>query len=430
MNKILERAIAKILYNLIKQYFDDIESIINIQKHQDYNLIIHLENLRVTNDCDRDVDYDLIAGAWKKFSLSIEELNKNNDDLISHILKEFDAKAEDTFIIAGTLYNHEKIISIKLSTPWINKYKNYIIKLDSIICDFRLEILRYETANVQDVFFAEHPIIQNENIKFQKSSSKGNTVYLDMNAVQPLANVPKIKKILKRTNFSFVYSTYLIEDALNSNPLFLNSFYSDLYLLTNGEMVGYMNDGLCYVKEKLEDTVSRVSKYSNLTKLFEYTVVNDLIKNHHVYPELRKGRKLNQRISSDIIGFFNEEAKKDTLGFNHVASKFHGTSIEEFVYSGKIVQVEDYETAIEQLSSLFDFVNFGTEDIHPSNYSKIASSFRDRKHLEHAYICDYLVTDDSNLKKRAEVIYEILGIKTKIIGINDFKKMLKQQRLQ
>ncbi|MEE3664046.1 hypothetical protein V2I52_19360 [Brenneria sp. g21c3] len=422
MNKTLGKAIARILYNLLRQHFDDIESIAKIKEMQDFKLLIDLDRMYKCTEGEENVDYDLVVGAYKKVNECVNKLNKGNKELISHILKIYDAKIEDDLLISGTLYNHEKKISIKLSPPWSSKYRNYISVLDGIICDFRLALLSYESADSQDVFFDNQHIIQEKNIRFKKIIIKKKSIYLDTNTIQILAND---LSLTKKANYSFVYSSYLVEDALNSNPIFFSSFCSDLLSLTNGEMVGYMNEGLCYVTENIEHTTARVQKYFGLTKLFESTIAPDFIKYFHAYPELRKGRELSNTISSDIIGFFKRNEKEKVSGFNYVKHKFSNTSIGEFIDSGSIGFVEDYRTAIKDLSSLFDFVNFETEHLKFSKINKIASSYRDRAHLEHAYICDYFVTEDTRLKNRARIIYEILGVKTQVIGINELKKNLK-----
>lgn len=423
MNKILGKAIARILYNLLRQHFDDIESIAKIKETQDFKLLINLDMMYkcTKDDVDVDVDYELVVGAYKKINDSVSKLNKENEELISHTLKIYDVKIEDNFLISGTMYNHEKKISIKLSPPWIKKYRNYISALDNIICDFRLSLLNYESAYSQDVFFDNQHIIQKKNIGFKKIIVEKKSIYLDTNTIQILANnlSPEVKSY-----YSFVYSSYLVADILNSNPIFLSSFCSDLLLLTNGEMVGYMDEGLCYVTEKIEHTIARAQKYFGLTKSFESTIATDFIRNFHTYPELRKGRELSNAISCNVIEFFKKNKKETISGFNHVKHKFSNTSINEFIDSGSIGFIEDYRTVIEDLSSLFDFVNFETEHLKLSNINKIASSYRDREHLEHAYICDYFLTEDKRLKNRARVIYEILGVKTKVIGINDLKKLI------
>lgn len=421
MKKILGKAIAKILYNLLKQHFDDIESIARIKETQDFKLLINLDVLYKCIKGEDNVDYDLVFGVYDKINDCVSKLNKENKELISLILKIYDAKIEDDFLISGTLYNHEKKISIKLSPPWSNKYQDYISALDDIVCDFRLALLNYESADSQDIFFDNQHIIQEKKYKIRKNIHQKKSIYLDTNTIQKLASDLSLEK---KSKYSFVYSSYLVVDVLNSNPIFLSSFCSDLLSLTNGEMVGYMNEGLCYVTEKIEHTIARAQEYSGLTKLFESTIVSDFISNFHAYPELRKGHKLSNAISSDIIGFFKRNKKETISGFNHVKHKFTNTSIGEFIDSGSIGCIKDYRTVIEDLITLFDFVNFETEHLKLSNINKIASSYRDREHLQHAYICDYFVTEDKRLKTRARIIYEILGVNTQVIGINELKKLI------
>ncbi|EOL9123044.1 hypothetical protein ACM93F_004044 [Enterobacter ludwigii] len=421
MKRILGKTIARILYNLLKQRFDDIESIAKIKETQDFKLLIDLDVLYKRTEGEDNVDYDLVVGAYNKINFYVGKLNKENCELISHILKVYNTEMKDDFLISGTLYNHEKKISFKLSPPWNNKYRNYISALDVIICDFRMALLNYENADYQDAFFDSQHIIQERNINFKKTAMDKKTIYLDTNTIQTLANELRLEK---RSDYSFVYSSYLVVDVLNSNPLFLNSFFSDLFSLTNGVMVGYMDEGLCYVTEKIEHTIARAQKYFELTKIFESTIALEFIKNFHTYPELRKGRELSNALSCDIIGFFKGNKKEAVSGFNHVKNKFLGTSICKFIISGDIGFTEDYRTVIGDLISLFDFVNFETEHLKLSNVNKISSSYRDREHLEHAYICDYFVTEDKRLKNRAEIIYGILGVKTKVIGINDLKKLI------
>lgn len=429
MNEILEKSIAKILYNLLKKNFDDIESLTQIEKTQDYKILTQLEGRLTETKEARNVDYELMVATWNNLNIQVKDLNIKYIDLISHIFEIFETKLEDDFNISGALYSHEKFISFKLSESWNIKYKNYIIALDEIICNFRLAMLNYETADLQDSFFNDFHIINDKNIKFEKVETIKKSIYLDTNTVQPILNNPKLQKYIESNEIAFVYSAYLVEDILNSNPIFLSSFFSDLLRLTKGGMVGYMDEGLCYVKEKLEDTTSRVKKYSKLTKIFEKTLINDFIRRYHDHPELRKGRELNKKISDDIYGFFKSKSKEKTPGFNLVKNEFSNTNISDFIDSGEIGEIEDVREAINNLSSLFDFINFETEALKLSNLNKIASSYRDNNHLEQAYICDYFLTEDKRMKSRAEVIYRILNIKTEVMGINELKEKIKRNEL-
>lgn len=407
------------------EHFDDLESLSQIKSSQDYALVFELENTLERKRNIESIDYMLVVDAWDEICSAVEALNKNNNDFIVYISNKFNVKIDDDFAISGTLNNHEKFFIRKLDEAWVDRYKVYILELNEIVLNFKIKLLGYGTADIQDEFFDSQSIISKENIKFKKSNFHGESVYLDTNSIQVLAADRKVRELISKTEVGFVYSSFLIEDAVNSNPVFLSSFLSDLKSITNGNMVGYMDEGLCYVEENVEDTISRVRKYSKLTKMYEKTTMNDVIQHFHLYPALRKGKELNKTISDDVIGYFKSEDKKDVSTFNQIKIKFSNTIISEFIQSGDIGVVDDFRGCIEQLSNLFDFVNFQTEHAKFANFNKIASSYRDRMHLEHAYICDYFVSEDVRLRNRAQIIFEILGVKTKAISINNLKSYLK-----
>lgn len=425
MSEIVEAAIARILFNKIMTHFDDFESFSKIQTSQDFALVCKLDKTLPEKIEGGDVDYHLVVGAWNEFYQSVKELNKTHSDFIDYISKEFCVTFEDDFLISGSLYEHVKFISRKLEQRWEKTYSNYVTALDKILLNFKIKILSYSTAEIQDEFFDHHSMIDSNDIKFSKSDFSGKSIYLDTNALSALAADRKVRDLISESEMGFFYSSYIIEDAVNSNPLFLSSFLSDLKSITKGNMVGYMDEGLSYVHEEIEDTLHRVNKYSKLTKLYESSVMNKAITSFHCYPELRKGKELNEAISRDLIGFFKCEESNKLPGYEKIIAKFQNTSIDEFIRVGDVGQIDDYRDLIEQLSELFDFVNFETEHVKFTNKSKIASSYRDRQHLVHAYICDYFVSDDVRLKKRAQVIFDILGVKTQPISVNELKKKIK-----
>lgn len=81
--------------------------------------------------------------------------------------------------------------------------------------------------------------------------------------------------------------------------------------------------------------------------------------------------------------------------------------------------MKDIRTSIENLNKLLDFINYETEALSFNNKAKIYSSYRDGQHLQHAYICDFFATDDKRLANRAKLIFELIGVKTKVISMKD-----------
>ncbi|MFT4300375.1 MAG: hypothetical protein QM579_01345 [Desulfovibrio sp.] len=430
MVELLEKAIARISYNVFIEYFDDIEELSKVEESQDYLLVLDLFSLLQDGET-HNVDFDLVLAPWVKIKMDVAELNGHYRDLIDCVLHKFKAdEVKDRFLISSILYNYQKKIIPTLSSAQCREYEEYILKFDKIFLQFKMALLNYGIADIQDDFLGKDDIVHPCNIKYKKIDSKNNSIYLDMNAVHVLANDSNIRRLAEQRKCCFVYSSYLIEDACNSNPIFLNSFCSDLFSITKGGMVGYMDEGLCFVEEKIEDTIARVKKYSELTKKYENSRLLEFVKNYHVHPNLRKGTDLYNKVSKNLIDFFKGEQKSKISGYEEIRSKFNNTCVGGFVNSGSFGVIKDHREAIEELTNLFDFINFETEQVKFSNKKKIASSYRDKCHLEHAYICDYFVTEDKRLQKRATAIYKILGIKTGVIDMKTLKSKLNSNPME
>lgn len=231
----------------------------------------------------------------------------------------------------------------------------------------------------------------------------------------------------EKNDIAFVYSSYLVEDSINMNPLFLEEYLDNLLKITNHQIVAVMDDGLCFATESISQTIERVKKYSKLTKNFETYRFIKVIQHYHDYPELRKGRALYNEICKDPVKFFNEDGKVDIPGFKLIEGNFrYDKLITAFIKTGKVreTSLQEKSQLIEGMLQLFDFINFETESVRLDNAQKIYSSYRDNRHLIHACITDYFVTDDIRLKTRGNIIYSLIGANTKVINSKEFSKLL------
>ena len=109
--------------------------------------------------------------------------------------------------------------------------------------------------------------------------------------------------------------------------------------------------------------------------------------------------------------------------------KFYSLLNNGLIENGILSKIENYQDTITELSNFLDFINYETEDIKYKNKSKIVSAYRDRMHLEHAYICDYFITNDSKLLARAKTIFSIIGSSTQVYNSKEFKKVIQNNIL-
>jgi len=430
MLRTLQDAMANILFTKLIDCFDDLEKLSAIQTSNEFKILTKMQTIldeikHIEGESD-SIDLYLVTSAWNQIKESTSAINKEYSSLLELIKKQFKITTPDDFLLLGTLINHEKYIIQQLNEDHRAQYAEYIKKANDITLNYRLQILNYNTADLQSRFFNDSNLINQKDIEYKKTSPENTIIYLDMNAAASILKNKKQKTYclngLKNKRISLVYSSYLVEDAINMNPIYLNEFLEGLSEITNNNMIGLIDGTPCHITEDIHSTVQRVKKYSNPTKTFERTRFIDVIRHYHEHPELRKGKKLNNAVSEDIIGFFALSSKAEFPGFAHIVRQFCDNHLlTDFISNGAISKIENAEMndTIFKLTELFDLVNYETETVSFVNAGKIYSSYRDSKHLEHAYTSDYFVTDDIKLRARGKIIYSITGSRTKIINTKE-----------
>lgn len=435
MTNTLQQAMANILFNKLMMSFDDLENLSAVQSSNEYRIVVELskklEQEEISSDTTSCVDYELVINAWNTLYEGIQALSKDYKALLEKLLDLYNLRIKDPFQLFGSLIKHDTKVINKLGEGDRKIFKEYVIHGNKIIRDFRVSLLTYHSSELVDRFLDDIDIINKENIHYKSIELNGTSIYLDQNAVSFIVDHPQcMRQCLagqENNDIAFVYSSYLIEDSINMNPLFLEEFLDNLLKITKNQMVATMDDGICFATESIRQTIDRVKKYSKLTKKFETHRFIKVIQHYHDYPELRKGKVLYNELGKDPIKFFLKETKSDIPGYELVEKAFRGNElITNFIKTGKIRETSQQEKSqfIGDMLELFDFINFETEAVKLTNAQKIYSSYRDNEHLVHASITDYLVTDDKRLKIRGNIIYPLIGAKTKVINSKEFSDLL------
>ena len=430
MNKIIQDAIANILFNKLMEYFHDIENVgLTIRSSKEFEIIDQLEEL-ITSNIEESIDHELIIEIWNDLYSSIKEVNEKYETFIKKILKKFDIFSNDYFMIIGSLEKYENYIESFLNCEEKNIYSEYLKNIREIILNFKKNLLHYYKAELSDNFFNNKDIINSVNIKYSEPYKiNEKTVYLDQNVVSNILKEKKKKELFleisKSKKFSFVYSPYLIEDAINMNPFFFKEYKEFLIELTNCKMVVLEGQKTNFVKEEFKDTYTRVEKYSDLRNIYEKARYVDILINYYTYPRLRKGSAINKQLSKNLISFFKDNKEIDR--FELTGYKIYSQHIIHFLKKGELNLTSEDDTVeiIYELLELFDCINFKTENINISNLKKIYSSYRDNSHIVYAYECDYLLTNDDKLSHRANTVYKLINAKTKVLKLEDFIKEIR-----
>lgn len=427
MNKIIQDAIANILFNKLMEYFHDIENVgLAIRSSKEFEIIMQLEGI-ITSNIEESIDHKQIIKIWNDLYFSIKQVNEEYETFIEIILKRFDIFNNDYFMIIGSLEKYENYIESFLSCEEKNIYSEYLKNIREIILNFKKDLLHYYKEELFNNFFNNRDIINSVNIKYSEPYKiNEKTVYLDQNVISNILKEKKKKELFleisKSKEFSFVYSPYLIEDAINMNLFFFKEYKEFLIELTNCKMVVLEGQKTNFVKEEFKDTYTRVEKYSYLRNTYEKARYMDILINYYTYPRLRKGSVINKQLSKNIISFFKDNKEIDR--FELTGHKIYSHHITHFLKKGELNLTSEDDTVeiIYELLELFDFINYKTENINISNLKKIYSSYRDNSHIVYAYECDYFLTNDDKLSHRANTVYELINAKTKVLKLEDFIK--------
>lgn len=280
----------------------DVEKLSSILTSREFYFATKIETDLKLDEQDQDLSW--LIDIWNKFYSSIKDVNEENCSLLSYLSSEFKVKIKDSFLIFGTILKHKNYIKNQIGQDHFSKFDNYCASQEKHVNDFRMSFIHYALAKQQEPFFNQIDKIKKEKIKFKKAEKVHNSIYADQNVFSKLIDSDSKSLHIKRNNINLVYSSYLIEDSLNKNPIFMPVYLEKLSYLTNGNMVGYMDEGLTFVTEDIVDTYNRSSSYNDLTKLYENTVFLNKYREHFLYESLRKNGKVSSLISNDIVGFF------------------------------------------------------------------------------------------------------------------------------
>lgn len=432
---VLEASGSSILYNRLMEVFDDVENLSGIQSTKEFQILIRLNDLLGKTPrphlSNVSSDWGVLIGAWNKLHAAAENLSSIYKEILQEISGLFQVKSPAALMLLGSLINHDVRIISKLGADKRKECLKLVREANLIIRDFRIELLQYGSADAMDSFFGMDHVFNQEDVEFQVVEVKGLVAYLDTNAVTNLLKKKGSRNLClekqKEGLVSFVYSSYLVADAVNMNPFFLKDYIDDLLKLTKGHMIGVMNCIPCFVKEDISCTLARVGKQKSAAMAFEKHRFIKVIEHFHEYPELRKGKSLSNALAEYGVDFFTKIEKETTVGYTQLRRKFCSREYaSEFIESGKVRGLESHEirSAVDELLEVLDFCNYETESVKFSNFKKIASSYRDNEHIGHACIADYFVTDDEKLKARGNLIYPIVGAGTQVIGVKEFLEKL------
>jgi hypothetical protein len=266
------------------------------------------------------------------------------------------------------------------------------------------------------------------NVKKIHIDPNKDVIYLDQNVIGEYIGDDSFYRQIKASKSNgciFVGSPYLIEDAIKMDPIYFKAYCDKLVELTDNLIIQQDKNKISIKHEEIEYSISRVKLFRQFTKYYEEKHVYTLKYNEIIYPEFGKNNKYYQKINNNIKSFLTENTAENN-GFSESLERV--LAIEGFSFTLdnlRLFHIDSNENKnvdiIGELCRFLDIINYGVES---NKKKKIMSGVQDNEHIKCARAVDYFITKDKNLFKRATFVYRILGIRTKILSIKDFKSYM------
>lgn len=150
---------------------------------------------------------------------------------------------------------------------------------------------------------------------------------------------------------------------------------------------------------------------------FFLSISND----NNTYRSLRRYIKLNHK---SLFESLPDEVNSENINelFNDSIFK---TTFLEYLEKNLSVDVKNIEEKRYYIFSMaYGLINSLALDNEPNRKAKFKNTHVDGEHAYYAGFCDLLVTDDVGLIEKAQILYDIFKIDTKILHFNDFENYL------
>lgn len=325
----------------------------------------------------------------------------------------------------------------------------------------RQEVFYWKKArNSDEIFGLVDSLNMDGEIKFEKVDLTGEkTVYLDFNVYQDYENDSSVHMILDKLNeegeFTFVYSGTHLEEILRMEGQdYIHKRIESIEALTQGKIVVVGSDKKAVICiQDINQRFHQVRKYIQMNKAAEEReCIQAEARDHLALHEKNENRDKAIGSSSLRKMLFNtneqgnkidpllpgEDELNKILSYVGIGNK----GIREYLdFLGKDeIEYHEIRSAIVSIAELLMILGLNSDKVkdksnsesvypiyHKDSFGKIKSGYYDNYHLTFSVNCDYFVTKDKILQKKAKEIFDFLGVKTKPVLLHDFMKIVQEK---
>ena len=324
----------------------------------------------------------------------------------------------------------------------------------------RQEVFYWKKARNSDEIFGQVDSLDVDGeINFEEVDLPGKkTVYLDFNVYQDYENDSSVHMILDKLNedgeFTFVYSGTHLEEILRMEGQdYIHKRIESIGALTQGKIVVVGSDKKAVIcMQDINQRFRQVRKYIEMNKAAEEReCIQAEAREHLVLHEKSENRDKAIGSSSLRKMLFNTNKKGNKINpllpgedeLNKILSYvgIGNKGIREYLdfLSEDEIEYHEIRFAIVSIAELLMIIGLHSDKVEDKNniesvypiyhksFRKIKSGYYDNDHLSFAVNCDYFVTKDKTLQKKAKEIFDFLGVKTAPILLHDFMKIVQEK---
>ena len=436
----LAKAASYALVEISENISENIFNLYKLDEFEEISLLYQLEQHKFTTklcrSCDGCLDYELLATNLSRLIDNFIIQYEKHFPLLKKIEERYSVSYEENNnYIKLILFVITKLKTIKDITD--SEVKEILLlkeKIEGAYYNFCSSYLSHRRAAFQDIVM--HLAVINKQQKFGHSeiNTKDKTsVYFDQNMIGHYIDNNKFKKKiskLKDHGYIFVYSSYIIEDAIKMQRFYMKEFLENLKELTDNKIIIMNNECLSIKQEDIQYPLDRVNLFRPYTIAAEKEMIYRTRSYSVEYPVFSTKGKYYSSINKnlpDFIASIPDLVKQDSqlkksinrmLAFHctHLNSNSSGTLSVSLEYKSENEKIN----LIHDLTTMLNIFNYQTEN--PKDHKKIMSSLQDIEHLKYASIVNYFITEDERLRERAKFIYRALNINTIVMSCDDFER--------
>lgn len=296
--------------------------------------------------------------------------------------------------------------------------KLYQIRMNKISNEgLRLELLAWKKTQLRDEALTHMKYeLQPTDFNKKKTIITGIKVYFDQNTLSDYAKEPETRKqidLLKtKNNLSFYYSPSHLEEIFKMNNEETKTLLiSSISALTGNAVVLPEDNTNVFHIEDPKFGLKRIAKYDGSTQALENLMLLSS-QDRKNYLTKYDTREHKQKIANNN-NIFNSLNNND---FRELIVLSHSSLLNKEEYIG-IANRNTTLHAIYTLSNALSLLGYKLD----KKEKTIKSAIHDIEHLSYASEADFFVTNDTNLRQRANQIYNFMKINTKAISPDEFR---------